>query len=275
MNSRELLPVGDIPQTEWAGRAPCNWLWDFERRQFEEKGGHPIYGASDVEYRFNSHGYRCPEFSEIKPLRIVAIGCSYVFGFALPQRAVFPELLRARLESTTGKAVVLWNLAFGGASNDYIARVLQLSVPLLRPDIVLINFTWTSRKEYVAASGEYFNFLPGVDPDWNPVLSECFKHFQALASEGAERLNLFKNYKAVEALLSSKRWLFSAAGPDVFASIDRHIDPSRFVGTLFCKGLIRDFARDHQHPGPKMHERLAQLYWQALVARGWIERFAK
>jgi len=259
-----LIPVGDLPRTEWAGRAACNWLWDFEREHYLEAGGHPFFGEKDVEYRFNSHGYRCPEFSETAQIKLLAIGCSYVFGYALPAHLIFPELLRAKIEAQTKKSVILWNLSLGGASNDYIARVLHLGLPLLKPDLVLINFTWLARREHVGFDGGYYSYLPGVEPVWSEEYKQSFNHLSALGNKHADRVNFFRNYKSCEALLANTAWLFSTAGRAVVGNLEGHLDMSHFTGVIYDKEKPLDFARDNSHPGPLEHARLAELYWEKI-----------
>ena len=48
----------------------------------------------------------------------------------------------------------------GGSSNDYITRTLFLAIPFLNPDLVLVNFTNLSRREYVSVENKFFYFFP-------------------------------------------------------------------------------------------------------------------
>lgn len=274
MSKNDLLPYGTLPKTEWAGRAASNWLWDFERERFEQAGGHPLFSEKDVEYKFNSLGYRCPEFTEAGDLSILALGCSYVFGYAMPQQLIFPEIIRQQLEQETKKKVILRNLSLGGASNDYIARLLQLGMPLLKPDLVLINFTFIARREFVAQDGSYYSFLPGVEPTWSETFMATFKNLSALVNREADKLNFFKNYKACESLLSGARWLFSSVRNNGPILIEHHIDRSKYVGAIYEEGINVDLARDHSHPGPEAHKRIANLYWSKISELGWLRELA-
>jgi hypothetical protein len=264
MANSAFIPVGDLPKTEWAGRAPCHWLWDFEKELFEKAGGHPLFGEKDVEYRFNSHGYRCPEFSETTELRVIAIGCSYVFGYALPAHLIFPEIIRARIESKTGKRTVLWNLSLGGASNDYIARVLHLGVPLLKPDLVIVNFTFLARREHFGFDGGYYGYLPGVDPTWNEEYRESYKHLSGLANKNGDRANFYRNYKSCEALLSTTPWFFSTVARAAVQKLEEHLNLSHFIGYVCDQEHPIDLARDQSHPGPQEHLRIADRYWEQI-----------
>jgi hypothetical protein len=221
-----------------------------------------------VEYRFNAHGYRSSEFSERGRINILVAGCSYVFGQALPLQELFHALVGADLQASLGAPVVVWNLGVGGCSNDHICRLLQLSVPLLDPDLVLVNFTWPSRREYVAANGEFFDRLPHFKPSWSRVLASCWESFEALASDKDDTLNLFRNYKAIESLLSDRDWLFSAPNNHSLDRLGRHHAKARFVGGLHPLDGIKDFARDNFHPGAAHHRELADSYLDRIETMG-------
>jgi len=262
MSLCDLIPACGLPPGEsaLAGQG-VNWLYGDSLKRYRQHSGHPIYGENDIVYRFNSLGYRCPEFDVAADIRIVAIGCSHAFGLGLPQEAIFHELFAEWLREKSGKSVVLWNLAKCGASNDYISRLLYLAVPQLDPQIVLINFTHVARREYVSVQNSPMSYNPRITPT-DAVTRDIFRHFAALSSQFDDQLNFFKNCKAVEHVLSGRVWLYSrrvgkeldAMAAEVMAA---HMDLRRFAGRL----PLVDRGRDGGHPGPESHRQLAQLYW--------------
>jgi hypothetical protein len=258
------LPNGSLPRLSFFPQCQSvEWLENTEdsREQYVKNGGHPIYGEHDIIYSFNSLGYRSIEFDTTADLRILAIGCSYVMGVGLAQRDLFHELFAERLKRETAKTVAVVNLGAPGASNDYIARVLHLAVPLLNPSIVLINFTHSGRREYVSIQSELLTYVPGYRP-LNPVARDIYKHLSGLTSPLDDDLNLFRNYKSVEALLASRAWLFSSISATDFERISGHLVASRYVGAM----PQLDKARDRCHPGPQSHRLLADSYWTSFVA---------
>jgi hypothetical protein len=222
---------------------------------------------TSITYRFNSLGYRCPEFEVEADLRIVAVGCSYVVGAGLPQPAIFHELFAERLRRESAKKVVLWNLARDGASNDYISRLLYLAIPRLDPHLVLVNFTHGARREYVSVQGNWISYTPMFTPA-DEVTLGIYGHFAALSSPLDDQLNLFKNYKAVELLLAGRPWLFSHAMPQEFEPVAAYMNLSRYAGPL----PTADKARDGRHPGPESHRRLAELYWAKFNELGGLSQ---
>jgi hypothetical protein len=263
-----ILPSGALPPTTYPRSTTQKWFLSDDADAYRASGGHPVYGPDDISYTYNSLGYRCPEFDADADLRVIAIGCSYVFGFGLAQDHVFAERVAARLRAHTGRSVVLWNLSIAGAANDYISRMLHLAVPLLDPDLVLINFTHMGRREYVSAQQQRVSYSPTLEPT-DPVQKEIFRHFAALASPFDDQLNLFRNYKSVEALLADRAWLYSTIAAHDMRPLDEHLDPARSAGDL--RSL--DKARDGRHPGPQSHEALAEKYWRKLLERGELGRF--
>jgi hypothetical protein len=265
MNLRDLFPTSGLPPTGYQAGQEVAWLSNDSLENFRQRGGHPLYGEKDITYRFNSLGYRCPEFEVKADVRIVAVGCSYVVGQGLPQPAVFPELFAERLRRESAKKVVVWNLAKCGASNDYISRLLYLAVPRLDPQIVLINFTHGARREYVSVQDRLVTYNPSFEPP-DEVTKGIFSQFAALCSPFDDQLNFLKNYKAVESLLAGRQWLFSHIKPQEFEPVAAHLNLSRYAGPL----LIVDRGRDGGHPGPESHRRLAENYWAKFTELGGL-----
>ena len=264
MNLGDLIPASGLPRTYYPAGQEVNWLFDTEREKFQQTGGHPLYGENDVNYSFNSLGYRCPEFDAVADIRIVTIGCSYVLGQALPQRALFHELFAEKLRALASpKTVLVWNLGLSGASNDYISRLLHLATARLDPHIVLVNFTHLARREYVTVQNRYLNYNPPYNPT-DEVTKDIFRHFNALSSPLNDQINFYRNFKAVECALNGRQWFYSHPNQKEIEPLTPYININRFAGLL----QPIDKARDHGHPGPESHRRLAELYWTKFLKLG-------
>jgi hypothetical protein len=255
-----VLPGTGLPRGIYPPGRTVQWLHGDTRADYRRRGGHPVYGEHDVQYRFNSSGYRCGEFDEDAELRIVAVGCSYVFGIGLAQQHLFHERFAERARIELGRCVVLWNLATSGASNDYIARLVLQSLPVLDPHVVLVNFTHLGRREYISVENQTLKYLPSHIPA-DPVEREAWRHLRALSSPYDDELNYFRNYSTVSNALAGRTWLYS--GPQ-WHPAPGYTDPDRLAG-LLCPV---DVARDGVHPGPVSHRVLASLYWDRFVSLG-------
>jgi hypothetical protein len=265
VTSHCLFPSEGLPAGMYPPGITCEWLHNDTREGYLARGGHPLYGEHDVQYSFNSLGYRCPEFSTKADLRIVAIGCSYVFGVGLPQGHLFHERFAAKVRSQFSRTVVLWNLATSGASNDYISRLLLQALPLLDPHIVLVHFTHLCRREYVSIENKVVKYLPSHTPP-SAVNKEIYRYFKALSSPYDDELNYFRNYKTVENALGRRCWMYSS--PE-WHPTPPYVNRDRFVGQL----SPIDKARDGDHPGPESNRLLASLYWDKFLTLGGRETF--
>jgi hypothetical protein len=220
------------------------------------------YREDDITYEFNPLGYRCPDFGEAADTRILSIGDSCAFGVGLAQADLFHERFAQRLREASGRSVVNWNLAGPDKSADYVARMLQLAVPILQPHIVLILFPPFSRRECMAADGRLLDFGLDVKLDRNtahPVTVEMFKDLTDLASPLDDELNFFRNYRSVAMLLQRRAWLFGFVAAPGSTQVTAHIDVARYGGTL----EQLDMSRDGIHPGPESHASLSESFWEA------------
>lgn len=259
----------------WYCSQEMNWYPTDTQRRFEDNKGHPKFGPDDIKYEFNSHGFRCEEFRLDARLRVMSIGCSYVFGVGLPSALTFGGALCSRLERALGLETVHWNLGMPGCSNDFMSRLLYLAFPPLSPDVVLVHFTHTSRRDYKAADGRPMFYHPSAVCR-DRIESDVFSHFRALSSSADDEINTFRNYMGISAFLQRHRWLFSAPADDVLSSegssVVKMLGP--YLNTeRFC-GLLRkhDTARDGLHPGPESHSDLADGYMKTLDSLEWLAR---
>jgi hypothetical protein len=257
-----VLPHAGLPAGIYPAGKTLEWVHGDSLAAYRQRGGHAVYGEHDIHYQFNSLGYRCPEFASDAKVRIVAVGCSYVFGIGLAREHLFHEQFAARLRADLGMSVVLWNLATSGASNDYIARLVHQALPVLDPHILITHFTHLCRREYVSVENELIKYLPSYAPT-SGVPKELFRHFEALASPHDDELNYFRNYKSVESAARGRCWLYSA--PQWHPS-PAYADAGACVGRL----IPIDKARDGEHPGPLSHRVLGGLYWDTFTARGGL-----
>jgi hypothetical protein len=267
MNIEDFLPASGIPRS--GNVQSCEMLWygmDGEE-EYRKHGGHPRYTADSIRYRYNAQGYRCPEFDADASIRIISIGCSHTFGQGLPQEDIFHELLAERLRTELNTSVINWNLGRCGSSNDYIARLLHLAVPFLKPDLVLILFTHFTRREYLVANGRWVNYNPSWEPS-DPVGIEVADCFSKLASEWDDLLNFFRNYKSIESLLAGRPWLYSLMRDSDPDPIRDHLDGARRVDA--CR--VIDRARDNGHPGPETNRQRSEAFWQKLLETGGLSR---
>jgi hypothetical protein len=263
-------PFHDLPKLPPYEAQVLSWWSTDSEENFQRNGGHPVYGKDDISYSFNKHGYRCFEFKTIEQgLKVLSAGCSYVFGVGLPVHDIFHEKISCYLQKVINVNVVNINLGYSGCSNDFIARLLFLAVPLFDPDVVIVNFTHACRRDYLLSDGAWCPYTPSFRPP--DSVRSIYRNFDKLCSDADDCLNVFRNYKAIEGFLRERIFLFSAIEPSFADILGEHLDRSRFVGTL----TYFDFARDHKHPGQASHAHLAGRYIEAMESTALLETLKK
>lgn len=279
--SIEHLPAAPKPEPD----ALCAWHGpDNEKRYRKEP--HPTLGPGDVAYRFKRLGYRCREFdapAEPGTLGVAVLGASEVLGTGVPQAQTVSAVFARRLAERLGRPVVDWNLGIGGSSPDYIARMLVSVLPVLQPAVVLMVFPYPGRREHIDADGRVSYFNNGragqrrlasrlLEPDKHALMQASL----ALASEGNDAVNLYKNYQVCESLCEKHgtMWLYSATRDVFLDDITHLVNPAHRVqpGLSDLKAGFDDdpadgLARDMQHPGPGPHREMAGLFMAKLEQR--------
>ncbi len=277
-----LFSTEQMPSTPFKDLGEVKWFMGDSEKKYQRRS-HPVFGPEDIIYRFNSHGYRCPEFEmrhscQEDAVHVISIGCSNTFGFGLPEEKSYPHLFKELLQNDLGRPVINWNLAMSGASADYILRLLTSALPILKPDLVLLTFPpGMARREYISEDGLCFRLSHR-----KPTFAFHFTEPQARVICNANHellnpynnlLNLFKNYKACEALFQQfgVMWLFSACDTSIFKGMTNLIDADKLVepGTVALREKYKQdpaigLARDMGHPGVQPNQDHAEAFFARL-----------
>jgi lysophospholipase L1-like esterase len=100
--------------------------------------------TGEVLYRINADGFRGPRHARPKPdgvFRLVVIGDSIAFGYAVAEDETFPRLLEARLRELAPQArVEVVNLGVGGYNAWNESELLKDVGLAYDPDLVLVQF---------------------------------------------------------------------------------------------------------------------------------------
>jgi hypothetical protein len=103
-----------------------------------------IGSAGGVEYRVNEDGFRGPRYARPKPPgvhRLLVVGDSVAFGFAVEEGRTFPRLMEERLARIApGARIEVPALAVGGYNPYTEAALLEDVGVTYEPDLVLVQF---------------------------------------------------------------------------------------------------------------------------------------
>lgn len=223
-------------------------LWDFSdtKEMFDKNCADPTkrsqlrdlgYLDQTIVYRFNSHGFRGPEFPE--HVDVLAFGCSFTMGSGILEEHTWP----AQLAKMSGLSVV--NLGHSGSSNDTALRFADFYLPKLKPRYAVWLQTDSHRIELINQScNTAFNLHHSLEE--NLFRNDYFVKVWFSSFEN-HRLNLLKNTLAFELLCQQLNIV-----PII---IPRH----QMIST--------DVARDLRHPGPASNLILADRIYNQINQR--------
>jgi len=208
-----------------------------------------------MDYKTNSHGYRCPEWEPMPDGKknVVVLGCSHTFG----QGNADNEHWVHHLSQHNTERLRYWNLGQPGCSADKIVRILYGCEKLIDPRIVIVCWPAWSRRERL---GKYAESLTS---DATQLSVE---------NDATDKNNFLKNVFFVEKYAEQNNCkVFHCFAQD---SYEEHIKDCTVLGEYTLKNCwpywdkftARDLhtepslASDGVHYGVEHHERFAKLF---------------
>jgi|TARA_R110002167_G_scaffold99920_1_gene261341 hypothetical protein len=208
-----------------------------------------------MDYKTNSHGYRCPEWEPMPDGKknVVVLGCSHTFGQGNADNEHWVHFLSQH----NTERLRYWNLGQPGCSADKIVRILYGCEKLIDPRIVIVCWPAWSRRERL---GKYAESLTS---DATQLSVE---------NDATDKNNFLKNVFFVEKYAEQNNCkVFHCFAQD---SYEEHIKDCTVLGEYTLKNCwpywdkftARDLhtepslASDGVHYGVKHHERFAKLF---------------
>ena len=204
------------------------------------------YSGSDTTgkctYAYNELGFRGDSIYK-EGFKVMSIGCSNTEGVGVNNDETWP--------APNG---VNMNFGCGGRSNDYIARCLMTYYDLVKPDLVLIMYTESHRREFYTNEGgiEPFHHKSwGYFKETENGINEHNAHL-TLLNKSNNFINWYKNHMLIKLFLESKKcnWVWNGW----FATND-YSDNNRFDGDYYP---FIDHGVDGLHPGPNTNKQYAE-----------------
>lgn len=180
-------------------------------------------------YKFNSHGFRCEEFSDDPTL--MALGCSFTIGIGLPIESIWPELVSRKLDLKCA------NLGIGGGSLDTAFRLCHGYIDIVKPKIVILLTPPAPRTELFIDNTNINNLGTWIlDQNFDNIDTVKNNFFKTwINSEHNSYFNEQKNILAIRYLCEQRNIKF----------INMHVDDLVFSN--------RGYARDLVHSGEQNH----------------------
>lgn len=188
---------------------------------------------SSFTYEFNSHGFRCKEFTDTDS--ILFLGCSVTCGIGLPLETIFPEIVSKKINLNC------INLGVGGSSADTAFRLAQIYLPKLKPKIVVATLLFPERTELLTGSGVKHFFPMQLKKDWDRKYNIDYYEAWIECYENAF-LNITKNVLALHKFCDN-------LGIKFINTKDLNLN------LLYYKQKARDLV----HHGVDFHQQLSEL----------------
>jgi hypothetical protein len=180
----------------------------------------------DIEYKFNSHGFRTHEVDT--PADVLCFGCSFTMGTGVHNHETWPS----QLEQLTGLSCI--NLGHAGCSNDTVFRMAAHYLKLMKPKYAV----WLQTDRYrFELFDEHVVLALMANMETHACSADYFVRWWFLNSENS-RVNHEKNTLAFQMLCH-----LEGVTPIILAR-----DATPFI----------DCARDLMHPGRLSYQKLAQ-----------------
>ena len=166
------------------------WCPSDSLEAYKNKNGNgPNYSKTAFNYKFNSDGYRCDEFSTPSDLPILFMGCSMTEGIGLPLNEVWPHYILTNIRNlpqNLHKNIPFKTLAIGGSGIDFAARSLNQYVDKIKPKYIIMLMSSIYRREFAVQDTTMTKFwlpnqpsplngAPKVYTDFAYALYESYK----------------------------------------------------------------------------------------------------
>lgn len=207
---------------------------------FKKSGTHALLAEQgwincNIEYKFNSHGFRGPEFDQRDCF--IVLGCSFVAGIGLLEEQTFTYILSKKLNLHG------WNLGVPGGSPSTCYRVARHYIPYLNPQYVIYLEPRSNRIElFWDNTFKVLNFTndePFLKNRWGELW---------ITNKENQLLYADSTRDAIQFATSKINANFINYEGDYLTTLDDHTR-----------------ARDLMHPGVTANQRMAEQLYQTIV----------
>jgi hypothetical protein len=103
---------------------------DLKKREILEKNNWGYLSTNNIiSYNFNSHGFRCKEFTTTDS--VVFLGASDTLAIGIPEYATFANIIANKLH------LECYNLGTAGGSSDSCFRIARYWISYIKPKMVI------------------------------------------------------------------------------------------------------------------------------------------
>jgi hypothetical protein len=236
-------------------------IWNLEERK---NSVHTTSGNDEsgtCTYTYNELGYRGDSIYK-GGFRILVVGDSHTEGVGVNDNETWSHQLSRMIPNG-----VDLNGGFGGRSNDYIARTIVTMLKTFRPDLVLVMYTYPTRKEYYTKIGDLQPFH--VNP-WGYFKNDTIgkiehESYLTVSHDENDMVNWYKNHLLITHYLKSHNTPFVWNG--CFLNDKTINEENRFDGEY---DNFFDKSADKTHAGPIHNKLYAERLYKFLLKNDYL-----
>jgi hypothetical protein len=196
-------------------------------------------------YTYNELGFRGDSITK-NGFKVMSFGCSHTEGVGVNDHETWPSRVCQMIPDSVNH-----NFGTGGRSNDFIARTLLTFFDLIKPDLVLILYTYPHRREYYDSNGGINPYSPIKPWGFFKETEEGTKICENLIlsqNDNEDLINWYKNHQLIKIFLENKgcNWIWDNSHVKT-----NYVDSNKFNGGFDEKFM--DLGADKKHSGPLHH----------------------
>ena len=204
-------------------------------------------------YTYNELGFRGDSIKK-EGFKVMSFGCSITEGFGVNDNETWPAQFCSHIENG-----VNLNFGMGARSNDSICRCLMSYYDLIKPDLVLIMYTFQHRREIYTKDGGIEAYMSTAAFDFTGGTAygnDIQNGLNILQNDNEDLINWYKNHMLIKLFLESKNcnWLWDGKN-----LLTNYKEFNRFAATDNFKRI--DLGSDNIHPGPKHHNHYGRVLY--------------
>lgn len=252
---------------DWRKNQTLEWYSTDQEKDYKEihRGQPNLYKPGDFSYSFNSDGFRCDSFDLPSDFPILFNGCSHTEGVGLPIEHVWSYLLLEKIREKLNVTIPYWNIGLSGAGFETMTEAMMWFAKRSpsKPRLVISLFPLIYRREWCWESFDVRRWFSSdmcpltyanlVFSDKDFAVHQCYRSMQTM-----EALRMHFNATCFYSTWDDKE------GWDSLTNLrDSHrvpFPPLHVFNTTW--------ARDSNHYGPDMHQKIADRFWK--VIEPWL-----
>ena len=249
----KILTMDDVMIGNNPKSVQLKWLGMDNEKHFdmlEPQGSHWKFNKDNVKYTLNSLGYRGEEPTQESDYTVLVFGDSHTFGVGINDKDVWPVQFKNLLKQQHPNCKVI-NLSVPGGTNDVMARSLSCCLDIIKPDCVIVCYTYPNRREAIWDSGNIWQLNMTIPDGPNKSDVDEFQSWFMTINEHTDSYNWMKNHKFIKALCKD------------ITLIESQVTQMQIIQKGLGTALkYNDVARDCKHFGPTVHKEFAMKMYE-------------